>query len=85
MFKDPKKRKVTTEGDKKARQEKKKARIAEEEKDLEERRKDNTGALRFLEEGKFIKLYDIAKDDTHYIIEVIHTMFYCILTSFCAA
>lgn len=85
MFKDPKKRKVTTEGDKQARQEKKKARIAEEEKDLEERRKENTRCMTFLEEGKFIKLYDITKDDKHYIIEVIHTMFYCILTSFCAA
>ena len=85
VFKDPKKRKVTTEGDKQARQEKKKARIAEEEKDLEERRKENTRSLRFLEEGKFIKLYDITKDDKHYIIEVIHTMFYCTLTSFCAA
>ena len=85
MFKDPKKRKVTTEGDKQARQEKKKARIAEEEKDLEERRKENTGAMTFLEEANFIKLYDITKDDEHYIIEVIHTMFYCILTSFCAA
>ena len=40
--------------------------------------------MTFLEEGKFIKLYDIAKDDKHYIIEVIHTMFYCFLTSFCA-
>lgn len=84
-FKEPKRQKITTEGDKKARQEKKKARIAEEEKDLEERRKENTRCMTFLEEGKFIKLYDIAKDDTHYIIEVIHTMFYCILTSFCAA
>ena len=59
--------------------------MAEEEKDMEERRKENTRSLRFLEEGKFIKLYDITKDDKHYIIEVIHTMFYCILTSFCAA
>ena len=41
--------------------------------------------MTFLEEGKFIKLYDITKDDKHYIIEVINTMFYCILTSFCAA
>ena len=85
MFKDPKRRKVSTEGDKKARQEKKNARIAEEEKDLAERRKENTGAMTFLEDGQFIKLYDITKDDKHYIIEVIHTMFYCILTSFCAA
>ena len=84
-FKEPKRRKVTTAADKKARQEKKNARIAEEEKDLAERRKENTGAMTFLEEGKFIKLYDITKDDKHYIIEVIHTMFYCILTSFCAA
>ena len=85
MFKDPKKRKVTTEGDKKLRQEKKKARIAEEEKDLEERREENTRCMKFLEDGKFIKLYDINKEDEHYIIEVLHTMFYCILTSFCAA
>ena len=85
VFKDPKRRKVSTEADKKARQDKKNARIAEEEKDLAERRKDNTGAMTFLEEAQFIKLYDITKDDNHYIIEVIHTMFYCILTSFCAA
>ena len=31
------------------------------------------------------QLYDINMEDEHYIIEVLHTMFYCILTSFCAA
>ena len=85
MFKDPKRRKVTTEADKKARQDKKNARIAEEEKDMEERRKENTRTMRHLEDGKFIKLYEINENEKHYILEVVHTMFYCILTSFCAA
>ena len=85
MFKDPKKRKVTTEGDKQLRQEKKKARMAEEEKDMEERRKEYTRTMRHLEDGNFIKLYEINENEKHYILEVVHTMFYCILTSFCAA
>ena len=63
----------------------KKLAFAEEEKDLEERREENTRCMKFLQDGKFIKLYDINKEDEHYIIEVLHTMFYCILTSFCAA
>ena len=43
--------------------------------------------MKLLDEGKFIELHivNINKQDKHYIIEVIHTMFYCILTSFCAA
>ena len=59
--------------------------MAEEEKDMEERRKEYTRTMRHLEDGKFIKLYDINKEDEHYIIKVLHTMFYCTLTSFCAA
>lgn len=85
MFKDPKKRKVTTEGDKKARQEKKKARMAEEEKDMEERSKEYTRTMQHLEAGQFIKLYEINENDKHYILEVVHTILYCNLTSFCAA
>lgn len=59
--------------------------MAEEEKDMEERRKEYTRTMRHLEDGNFIKLYEINENEKHYILEVVHTMFYCILTSFCAA
>ena len=52
---------------------------------MEERRKEYTRTMRHLEDGNFIKLYEINENEKHYIIEVVHTMFYCILTSFCAA
>ena len=52
---------------------------------MEERRKEYTRTMRHLEDGKFIKLYEINENEKHYILEVVHTMFYCILTSFCAA
>ena len=59
--------------------------MAEEEKDMAERRKEYTRTMRHLEDGNFIKLYEINENEKHYILEVVHTMFYCILTSFCAA
>ena len=57
--------------------------MAEEEK--EERRKEYTRTMRHLEDGQFIKLYEINENDKHYIIEVVHTILYYNLTSFCAA